>query len=94
MPLDPIINGISGRTAWLKKRKKKYEFKFQVEKAVYLISEETFTKDFNIPENEIMNFAYYCAENYDLEILLDNPLELYEFFQSKAAEFKALKILD
>ena len=64
------------------------------EKAVYLISEETFTKDFNIPENEIMNFAYYCAENYDLEILLDNPLELYEFFQSKAAEFKALKILD
>ncbi len=65
-----------------------------MEKAVYLISEETFTKDFNIPENEIMNFAYYCAENYDLEILLDNPLELYEFFQSKAAEFKALKILD
>ena len=94
MPLDPIINGISGRTAWLKKRKKKYEFKFQVEKAVYLISEETFTTDFNIPASEIMNFAYYCAENYDLEILLDNPLELYEFFQSKAAEFKARKILD
>ncbi|WP_037315303.1 hypothetical protein [Salegentibacter sp. Hel_I_6] len=94
MPLDPIINGISGRTALLKKRREKYEFKVNVEKAVYLISEETFTEDFKIPQNEIMNFAYYCAENYDLEILLDDPLELYEFFKSKALEFKASSALD
>jgi len=94
MPLDPIINGISGRTALLKKRREKYEFKLNVEKAVYLISEVTFTEDFEIPQNEIMNFAYYCAENYDLEILLDDPLELYEFFKSKSLEFKASSALD
>ena len=94
IPLAPIMNKLNGTLDELEKRKENADLKFQVEKAVYLISEETFTKDFNIPENEIMNFAYYCAENYDLEILLDNPLELYEFFQSKAAEFKDLKILD
>ncbi len=94
IPLDPIINGISGRTAHLKERKEKYEFRSVVEKAVYLTSEETFITDFKIPKREIMNFAYYCAENYDLKVLLNNPLELYEFFQSKAAEYKALKVLD
>jgi len=94
MPLDPIINGISGRTALLKKRIEKYEFKSNVEKAVYLIPEESFTADFKIPESEIMNFVYYCAENYDLESLLDNPLKLYEFFQSKAEEFRSLNALD
>ena len=94
IPLAPIMNKLNGTLDELEKRQENADLKFQVEKAVYLISEETFTTDFNIPESEIMNFAYYCAENYDLEILLDDPLELYEFFQSKAAEFKALKILD
>ncbi|WP_339649638.1 hypothetical protein, partial [uncultured Salegentibacter sp.] len=63
-------------------------------KAIYLIPENTLIEDFGIAESEVMNFVYYCSENYDLEILLENPLELYEFFQSKAAEFKALKTLD
>lgn len=94
IPLDPILNKLNGTLDKLEKRQENADLRFEVEKAVYLISEETFTTDFNIPESEIMNFAYYCAENYDLEILLENPLELYEFFQSKAAEFKALKILD
>ncbi|MBZ9630713.1 carboxypeptidase-like regulatory domain-containing protein [Salegentibacter sp. LM13S] len=94
IPLDPVINAISGRTAWLKKRKAKDEFKFTIEKAIYLISENTLIEDFEIPKDEVMNFVYYCAENYDLEILLENPLELYEFFKSKSVEFKALSALD
>ncbi|PRX45826.1 hypothetical protein [Salegentibacter salegens] len=94
IPLDPVINGISGRTAWLKKRKAKDEFKFTIEKAIYLISENTLIEDFKIKQTEVMNFVYYCAENYDLEIFLDSPLELYEFFQSKSVEFKALSALD
>lgn len=94
IPLAPIINKLNGTLDELEKRQENADLKFQVEKAVYLISEKTFTTDFDIPESEVMNFAYYCAEKYDLEILLDNPLELYEFFQSKAGEFKALKILD
>ncbi|APS39051.1 MULTISPECIES: carboxypeptidase-like regulatory domain-containing protein [Salegentibacter] len=94
IPLDPVINGISGRTAWLKKRKTNDEFKFTIEKAIYLIPENTLIEDFGIAKSAVMNFVYYCAENYDLEILLGNPLELYEFFQSKSVEFKALGALD
>ncbi|MBZ9728858.1 carboxypeptidase-like regulatory domain-containing protein [Salegentibacter sp. JZCK2] len=94
IPLAPVMNAISGRTARLKKIKAKNEFQFTIEKAIYLISENTFIEDFEIPENEVMNFVYYCAENYDLEILLENPLELYEFFQTKSVEFKALSALD
>jgi len=94
IPLAPIMNKLNGTLDELEKRQENADLKFRVEKAVYLISEENFITDFNIPESEIMNFAYYCAEKYDLEILLDNPLELYEFFQSTAGEFKALKILD
>ncbi|WP_146035365.1 peptidase associated/transthyretin-like domain-containing protein [Salegentibacter mishustinae] len=94
IPLAPIMNKLNGTLDEVEKRQENADLKFQVEKAVYLISEQIFITDFNIPANEIMDFAYYCAENYDLEILLDNPLELYEFFQSKAAEFKALKTLD
>ncbi|SKB66575.1 hypothetical protein SAMN05660776_2383 [Salegentibacter holothuriorum] len=94
IPLDPILNKLNGTLDKLEKRKENADLKFQVEQAVYLISEKTFTIDFEIPESEIMNFAYYCAENYDLENLLDNLLELYEFFQSKAEDYKALKVLD
>lgn len=94
IPLDPVINAISGRTARLKKIKAKNEFKFIIEKAIYLIPENTLIEDFEIEETEVMIFVYYCAENYDLEILLDNPLELYEFFKSKSIEFNALGALD
>lgn len=94
IPLAPIINKLNGTLDELERRQENADLKFQVDKAVYLIPEESFKVDFKIPESEIMNFVYYCAENYNLEILLDDPLELYEFFKSKSVEFKALGALD
>lgn len=94
IPLAPIMNELNGTLDELKKRQANADLKFQVEKAIYLISEITFIEDFEIHENEVVIFVYYCAENYDLEILLDDPLGLYEFFQFKSVDFKDLRALD
>jgi hypothetical protein len=94
IPLAPILNKLNGTLDDLEKRKVNSELKYNVEKAIYVISEKTFIEDFGITGKEVVNFVYYCAENYDLEILLDNPLELYAFFLSRSSEFKTIRVLD
>lgn len=94
IPLAPIMNEINGSLDLLEKRQENADLKFTVDKAIYIISENTFVKDFGISKNEVVNFVYYCAEHYNLDILLENPLELYQFFLSKSREFKTFNSLD
>jgi hypothetical protein len=59
-----------------------------------LFLKKTFVEDLEIPENKILIFVYYCAENYPLESLLESPLALLEFFKREAEEFKSFQTLD
>jgi hypothetical protein len=94
IPLAPIMNEINGSLDRLKQRQEHADLRFTVEKAIYIVSEHTFIEVFKIPKNQIRNFVYYCAENYQLQMLLENPLELHEFFRSKSSEFKTFISLD
>ncbi len=65
LPLDPILNWISGRTAMLKKE-------VQVEKNEHLLAnfealfeEKYYTQTLQIPSDYIRGFQYYCIENTD-----------------------------
>lgn len=94
IPLDPIMNTINGKIARLKKRAANEALDIEVERAIYIISEKTFVEDLEIPENKILIFVYYCAENYPLESLLESPLALLEFFKREAGKFKSFKTLE
>lgn len=63
LPVDPIINAISGRTAMLKKE-------LEVEKKERLLvlfgslfNDIYFTKTLKIPVDYVKGFQYYCIEN-------------------------------
>ena len=62
LPVDPILNAISGRTAMLKKE-------LEVEKKERLLAyigalfdDEYYTQTLKIPANYIKGFQYYCIE--------------------------------
>ena len=48
-----------------------------------------YLKQLDLPESQITNFVYYCAENPNFKHLPadENQLELLEFYQEKAVLF-------
>ncbi|MDT0689446.1 hypothetical protein RM549_06595 [Salegentibacter sp. F188] len=87
--LDPLINAITGRTKKLKKVVANEKLQQMVEKGVAAFSTRFFVEELKIPEDKIINFVYYCAENHQLKYLLkdENRLDLLEFYIKYAPEF-------
>ncbi|MDT0646146.1 hypothetical protein RM545_05540 [Zunongwangia sp. F260] len=87
--LDPLINAITGRTKELKKIVANEKLQQMVEKGVAVFSTRFFVEELKIPEDKIINFVYYCAENHQLKYLLkeENRLDLLEFYMKYAPEF-------
>jgi hypothetical protein len=63
VPLNPILNYFSGRTAMLKKEievEKKEKSLFRTE---YMLETEYYTETLKIPSDYIKGFQYYCVED-------------------------------
>lgn len=60
------------------------------------LSLEFFMEDLILPEDEIINFMYYCARMPEFKTLVEknSKLELMKFFSSKAEEFLEFRELD
>jgi len=89
LPLNPIINGLSGRTKELKNRVKleaRDELMFRV-KAKY--SEDLFAEN---PLEEILHYEYFyfCSEdsNFMEKCSINNDLLVFEFLQQKLVDYK------
>ncbi|WP_373057036.1 hypothetical protein [Zunongwangia sp. H14] len=91
--LDPLLNAISGRTKKLKKIVANEKLQSIVEQGMDAFPVDFFVEDLKIPEDEIVNFVYYCAENHQLKYLLEEEkrLDLLEFYQKYAVEFLNLQ---
>ncbi|MDT0648716.1 hypothetical protein [Autumnicola edwardsiae] len=91
--LDPLFNAISGRTKKLKKIVANEKLQQMVEKGVDAFSTRFFVEELKIPEDKIINFVYYCAENHQLKYLLkdEKRLDLLEFYMKYAPVFLGLK---
>jgi hypothetical protein len=67
VPLNPILNAISGRTAMLKKEiivEKNEKSLYRLE---YLFEENYFVEKLKIPQEFVKGFQYYAVENDDLQ---------------------------
>lgn len=67
VPLNPILNAISGRTTMLKKEiivEKKEKSLYRIE---YLFEENYFVEKLKIPQEFVKGFQYYAVENIDLQ---------------------------
>ena len=89
LPLNPILNGISGRTKMLKNRvelDKKDALMYSI-KAKY--SKDLFDS-YSLLEEKQMDYFYFCSED---EFFLDkcgssNDLLILEFLKQKLSQYK------
>ena len=96
IPLDLLINSLSGRLKRLKLIKANEDLKLLVEKGIAAFPAEFFYSEFNIAEHEIYNFVHYCVENGNLNGFLGagKELDLIDFYKAKAKEFLIYRDLD
>lgn len=95
-PLVSVLNRLNGTTEQLEKAEKNNQLSILVNKGLNLVGKSFFVGQLKIPENEIMNFIFYCAEDeqYKKLVLAESTLQLVEFFNKKIDSFKELRELD
>ncbi len=93
VPLDLVINMISGRLKKLKKMRELEILDQKVYQGEHAFDSLFFTKELKIPEELITDFVYYCTDDVHYSKLLsrDKKLNLLEFFQEKAAHYITIK---
>lgn len=93
IPLDGLINSITGRLKMLKKHIEVSRFKELVQDSRYKFTDSLYMKELDIPEELIEDFVYYIFENPKAKKLVDvnNVLGLFEFMKEESVSYKALK---
>ena len=91
--VDYIINLISGKIKKLKRNKRISDYEETVKKGTEAFVERFFVEDLEIPEDLIEDFIYFSSEDEKFKALLQlsSKLDLLEFLQTKAAEYKKHK---
>ncbi|WP_026302534.1 hypothetical protein [Psychroflexus tropicus] len=91
--LTPLLYAITGQTKRLKKRKENSIVRANKNKILRRVDSNLITKDLNIPEIYIEDFAYFCAEDeYTISIMeKEDPLALIDELKAKALAYLELK---
>ncbi|XLS28346.1 hypothetical protein ACJD0Z_14200 [Flavobacteriaceae bacterium M23B6Z8] len=94
IPLNPILNAISGRTKRLKQ-----QLKLERQSARNLVvmnnyERRIYSETFKIPDEYIEGFIIYCAQDPDFEKVRQRSdlLAMLEYLQEKSDEYNALGI--
>lgn len=93
IPIDGLINSITGRLKMLKKHIEVSRFQKLVQESRYRISDTIYMKNLNIPEDLIEDFVYYVFEDKEAKAYVDanNALGLFEFMMQKSKGYIELK---
>ncbi|MCX2719247.1 carboxypeptidase-like regulatory domain-containing protein [Lentiprolixibacter aurantiacus] len=91
VPLNPVINAITGRTKYLKKvlaTERKYA-RTQRVRAFY--PDSLYVSELRIPENRIPDFMYFCEVDVEFNAVVDSrdKLKIWEFLKIKSAAYRA-----
>ena len=96
VPLNPLLNAITGRTKYLKKRiamENKYARTNRV-RAFY--PDSVFVKELSIPESKIDDFMYYCEVDIAFSAVVDthDRLKIWEYLKKKSSLYRESNELD
>lgn len=97
IPLDPIINAISGRLKMLERQEDYEILETRKEKALRAMPFSFFTKDLQLPADYVEDFIYYCLNFKPFSKLVVQRTQrfaLIEFFKVKVIPYKTLKQID
>ena len=90
IPLNPIINAVTGRTKYLKKVlaiERKYARTGRVRE---FYADSLFVKELKIPAAKIDDFMYYCEVDLDFSEVVDthDRLKIWEFLKRKSSAYR------
>jgi hypothetical protein len=96
LPLNPILNGISGRTKMLKMRIKRDEKYERTQRVKEFYSDSLFTSEFNIPHDKIDDFMFFCEVDMAFQKIVDthDRLKIWEFMRKKSQVYRKNNELD
>lgn len=80
LPIDPILNAISGRTKMLKKELSVEKKEFLLVKMEALFEDKYYIETLKIPEDYIKGFQYYCVEDNDFARSLNEKNKTMSMF--------------
>ncbi len=91
LPIDAIINAISGRTKQLKKHIQ-LERKSNLENSVFDVFENTMEHDFKIPKTKLYDFLYYASSDklFAQIVKTNSNIIIYDFLQAKSKKYLEL----
>lgn len=87
--LSLLLNLLNGDIKMLKKAQKNQQLAGLVAKGIDALPLSIFVEELEIPEEHVINFVYFCAEDPKFGALVYNehPLELLEYYQGKVQYF-------
>ncbi|RXG24836.1 peptidase associated/transthyretin-like domain-containing protein [Leeuwenhoekiella aequorea] len=97
IPVNAVINAISGRTKMLKNHVRISNMEIRVQKARNLVSDSTYIYQLNIPAKYIDDFAHYIYQDKTENLQIaseDNPLSLIELLMDQAPLYLQFKQID
>lgn len=88
IPVDPLINLISGRTKMLKNRLKRENRDNLTLKLLEKFPETYFINSLEIEQRDIYSFIFFCEDDskYD-NIMTQSTIEIIEFLERKSLEY-------
>jgi hypothetical protein len=92
--VDKILNGISGRTAMLKKEVNVEKKESLFRKIEYLFDENYYTERLKIPADDIKGFQLYCVDDADFAVSLNTKNKTMSMFLITDLARKYLIILE
>jgi hypothetical protein len=96
IPLNPILNAISGRTKMLKKRLARDQAYIQTQEVRARYTDSLFVSDLKIPEIRIPDFMYFCEVDPEFAVLAasEDDLKMWDFLKAKGMEYRKSNELD
>tara|TARA_R110000751_G_scaffold91938_1_gene180133 strand:+ start:2669 stop:3442 length:774 start_codon:yes stop_codon:yes gene_type:complete len=97
IPVNAVINAISGRTKMLKNQVRISNMEIRVQKARNLVSDSTYIYQLNIPAKYIDDFAHYIYQDNTENLQIaseENPLSLIELLIEQAPLYLQFKKID
>lgn len=93
IPLDGLINSITGRLKMLKRHVEVSRFAAKIQEARFTYSDTVYTEKIKIPKELIEDFVYYVFEDEKSQHFVDtnDALGLLEFMIQKSVIYRELK---
>lgn len=94
--LNPIINGITGRTKMLKERVARNQRYSRTQRVRKFYADSLYVSELKIPQEKIDDFMYFCEVDPAFQSIVDthDRLKIWEFLRRKSAVYRKNNALD